>query len=76
MQKAMELGHLVLKNNKIAIDTLEQKGCLRNQAPIVVKADENIPVFVLYNTAWINTDGVVGFFEDIYRKLNSAGKQD
>ncbi|MGZ8559469.1 MAG: L,D-transpeptidase family protein, partial [Chitinophagaceae bacterium] len=31
MEKPMELGHLVLTNNRIAIDTLEQKGCLRNQ---------------------------------------------
>ena len=39
MEKPMELGHLVLKNNPTAIDTLEQKGCLRNQSPITVDAD-------------------------------------
>ncbi|HYM94200.1 MAG TPA: L,D-transpeptidase family protein [Chitinophagaceae bacterium] len=68
VQKAMELGHLVLKDNHIAIDTLEQKGCLRNQSPIIVLADETIPVFVLYNTAWINAAGKVSFSENIYRR--------
>jgi murein L,D-transpeptidase YcbB/YkuD len=46
MEKPMELGHLVLKNNHLALDTLEQKGCLRNQSPIVVHADEHMPVIV------------------------------
>jgi murein L,D-transpeptidase YcbB/YkuD len=58
----------VLKNNAIAIDTLTEKGCLYNQSPIVVPADEPLPVFVLYNTAWIDSVGRVSFFEDIYRK--------
>jgi murein L,D-transpeptidase YcbB/YkuD len=70
VEKAMDLGHLVLKNNKIAIDTLTPKGCLRNQSPIVVPADEIIPVFVLYQTAWFDAAGLAGFHEDIYRKRN------
>jgi murein L,D-transpeptidase YcbB/YkuD len=68
VEKAMELAHLVLKNNSIAIDTLEAKGCLYNQSPIIVPADEIIPVFVLYNTAWVDSTGGVSFSEDIYRK--------
>jgi L,D-transpeptidase YcbB len=71
VEKAMELAHLGLKNNAIAIDTLEEKGCLRNQSPITVTADEIIPVFVLYNTAWINGRGKIGFYEDIYEKEKS-----
>ena len=66
----MDLGHLVLKNNVIAIDTLEQKGCLRNQSPITVKADEQMPVIVWYNPAGIDSTGRVLFFEDIYNKFN------
>ena len=46
MEKPMELGRLVLKNNAIAIDTLEQKGCLRNQSPITVHADDHMPVMM------------------------------
>lgn len=70
MEKPMELGHLILKNNHIAIDTLEQKGCLRNQAPIVVHADEHMPVIVWYNPAGTDTRGNLIFFEDVYEKFN------
>ena len=74
MQKPLELGHLVLKNNAIAIDTLEQKGCLRNQAPITVKADVKMPVIVWYNPAGIDETGRVIFYEDVYDKFNWAKK--
>jgi murein L,D-transpeptidase YcbB/YkuD len=69
MEKPMELGHLVLKNNGIAIDTLEEKGCIRNQAPIVVKADEKMPVIVWYNPAGIDQSGRVIYYEDVYRRF-------
>ena len=69
MEKPFELGHLVLKNNPIAIDTLEQKGCLRNQAPITVAADEHMPVIVWYNPVGIDTTGRLLFFEDVYGKF-------
>jgi L,D-transpeptidase YcbB len=70
MEKPMDLGHLVLKNNQIAIDTLEQKGCLRNQAPIVVPADIHMPVLVWYNPAGIDSTGRVIYYEDIYDKFD------
>ncbi len=70
MQKPMELGHLILKNNPIAIDTLEQKGCLRNQSPLTVPADEKMPVVVWYNPAGIDTTGRVIFYNDVYRKFD------
>jgi L,D-transpeptidase YcbB len=69
MEKPMELGHLILKNNAIAIDTLEQKGCLLNQAPISVKADEHMPLLVWYNPAGVDSTGRVLFFEDVYKKF-------
>jgi L,D-transpeptidase YcbB len=69
MQKPMEIGHLVLRNNQLAIDTLEQKGCLRNQAPIHVKATDPMPVIVWYNPAGIDSTGRVLFFEDVYGKF-------
>jgi L,D-transpeptidase YcbB len=70
MEKPMELGHLVLKNNAVAIDTLEQKGCLANQAPITVHADEHMPVIVWYNPAGVDGEGRLVFFEDVYRKFD------
>jgi L,D-transpeptidase YcbB len=69
VKKAIELAHLVLKDNTIAIDTLEEKGCLNNQRPIIVPASEPIPVFVLYNTAWVDSAGVVRFYENVYNKV-------
>lgn len=69
-EKAMELGRYILKENSIAIDTLTQKGCLKNQSPITVPASENIPVFVLYHTAWIDAEANLRFYEDVYNKFS------
>jgi murein L,D-transpeptidase YcbB/YkuD len=69
MEKPMEMGHMVLKNNPIAIDSLEQKGCLRNQAPVVVRADVHMPVIVWYNPAGIDSAGHLLFYEDVYEKF-------
>lgn len=69
LEKAMELGRYIMRGNTLALDTLSEKGCLRNQAPITVPATEKIPVFVVYHTAWINADGELRFYEDVYRKI-------
>jgi murein L,D-transpeptidase YcbB/YkuD len=70
MEKPMELGHLVLKNNNIAIDTLEQKGCLLNQAPVTVHADEQMPVIVWYNPVDLDSAGRLMYYEDVYEKFS------
>jgi murein L,D-transpeptidase YcbB/YkuD len=75
MEEPMELGRLILKDNSVAIDTLEQKGCLYNQSPVVVQAREKIPVIVWYNPAGIDSDGRVIFFEDVYGKFGWMKKQ-
>ncbi len=69
VEKAIELAHLILKNNAVAIDTLTEKGCLLNQSPITVHADEPMQLFVIYTTAWYY-EGEVKFFEDVYDKMN------
>jgi L,D-transpeptidase YcbB len=74
LQKAMEVANYILKDNAIAIDTITQKGCIKNQAPIIVPATEAVPVFVLYNTAWINETGSISFYDDVYNKF-AATKQ-
>jgi murein L,D-transpeptidase YcbB/YkuD len=76
MENPMAVGHLVLKNNAIAIDTLEQKGCLRNQAPIAVPSDEQMPVVVWYNPAGVDSTGRVLYFEDVYRKFGWMRKKN
>ena len=74
MQNPTALGHLVLKNNSIAIDTLTQKGCLLNQAPIFVRATDPMTVLVWYNPAGIDAYGNLLFFEDVYGKFNWSKK--
>ncbi len=69
MENPTALGHLVFKNNSIAIDTLTQKGCLLTQAPIFVKAIDFMPVLVWYNPAGIDAAGNLLFFEDVYGKF-------
>jgi len=71
MEKPMELGHLILSNNNIAIDTLEAKGCLRNQAPVTVEADEKMPVVVWYNPVDVDETGRVVFYQDVYKKFTN-----
>lgn len=70
MEKPMELGHLVLKNNHVAIDTLTEKGCLKNQSPVTVVADAKMPVIVWYTPAGVDSSGRILFFEDVYKKFN------
>ncbi|MBK7434346.1 MAG: L,D-transpeptidase family protein [Chitinophagaceae bacterium] len=74
MQDPMALGHLVLRNNPGAIDTLEQRGCLRNPSPIVIPADDPMPVIVWYNLVGINDKGSIIFYEDVYGKLSGKRK--
>jgi L,D-transpeptidase YcbB len=68
VEKAMELARLVMKDNTVVIDTLTEKGCLNNQRPVPVPASEKMPVFVLYNTAWVDSAATVRFYGDVYRK--------
>ena len=69
LEKAMEVAHYILGDNTIAIDTLEDKGCLRNQQPVIVPASHQLPVFVLYHTAWFDSSARVVFYEDVYNKF-------
>jgi murein L,D-transpeptidase YcbB/YkuD len=69
VEKAIELAHLILRENTIAIDTLEEKGCLLHQAPVIVPANDPMAVFVIYNPAWIDSDMNVTFSEDVYNKF-------
>jgi murein L,D-transpeptidase YcbB/YkuD len=69
VEKAIELARLLLRDNQVAIDTVTEKGCLRNQSPITIQAGNAVPVFVLYQTAWVDSSGTVGFQQDVYKRL-------
>jgi L,D-transpeptidase YcbB len=69
VQKAKELSHILLKENSIAVDTLDEKTSLLGREPTVLKLQSKIPVLILYNTAWFDIKGDVRFYPDIYSKL-------
>lgn len=70
VEKPIELAHLLLGRNRIAIDTLTAKGCLNQQAPKPVVIEKELSVIILYSTVWYNKEGVVKFYDDVYNKLN------
>lgn len=70
IEKPVELAHLLLGKNRIAIDTLTAKGCLNQQAPKPVGVEKELAVIILYSTVWYNKEGVVKFYDDAYGKLN------
>lgn len=69
VQKANEVARYILKNKSSIIDTLEEKGCPKDQQPITIKSSEKIPVFVLYRTAWVDSTAQTHFYEDIYNRF-------
>jgi murein L,D-transpeptidase YcbB/YkuD len=72
MEHPMDLGYLVLKNNTIAIDTLEQKGCLHNQSPITVPVTVQLPMVVWYNPVGLDKAERLVYYEDIYKRFSWA----
>lgn len=70
VEKPIELAHLLLGRNSIAIDTLTAKGCLNQQAPKIVDVERELPIMVLYSTVWYNKDGEIRFYDDVYDKLD------
>lgn len=70
IEKPVELAHLLLGKNSIAIDTLTVKGCLNQQAPKPVAVEKEVAIIILYSTVWYNKDGTVKFYDDAYGKMN------
>jgi L,D-transpeptidase YcbB len=73
MECPFDMGLLLLKNNRLAIDTLKED--LRNKKPVIIPADQPMPVIVWYNPCGFDETGRVVFFEDVYKKFNRSGKQ-
>ena len=70
VQKARELSHILLKENSIAVDTLDEKASLLGKKPTLLRLPLKVPVLILYNTTWFDMEGDLRFFPDIYSKLN------
>jgi len=69
VEKAKDLAHIILKENSMAVDTLKENENTTSHNPVVLRVDKNIPVLVLYNTAWFNAEGEIRFYPDIYSKF-------
>jgi murein L,D-transpeptidase YcbB/YkuD len=69
VEKPLELARLVLGYNRIAVDTITAKGCLKQQAPLPVRVEKPLPLYVMYSTVWFNRDGEIRFYGDVYGKL-------
>ena len=67
VEKAKELANLILKEDKAwtpqKIDAAMQKG---EEKWVTLK--NKIPVYIGYFTAWVDSEGVVHFYEDIYNR--------
>lgn len=68
VERAKALAYMLLGDNRRAMDTLTEKGCLLNQSPIKVKASMPLPLIVTYQTAWYDTAGEIIFYDDIYSR--------
>jgi murein L,D-transpeptidase YcbB/YkuD len=69
VQKAKELSAYLLKENRIAVDTLDESKQYVGKNPRILSVKNKVPVLVLYNTAWFDAKGTVRFFPDIYSKF-------
>ena len=62
IEKPVELGNAITDNK---IDSNFLRACLKGQDPFPITLQENVPVFVLYNTAAVVAD-TVAYYRDIY----------
>ncbi|HEX6334094.1 MAG TPA: L,D-transpeptidase family protein [Flavisolibacter sp.] len=69
VEKAVDLGRMLLGINRIAIDTLEEKGCQDYQKPVALRPQQQLPVMVIYSTAWYTATGDIVFYDDIYGRM-------
>ncbi|MFT3732728.1 MAG: L,D-transpeptidase family protein [Hyphomicrobium sp.] len=64
--KPMELAKMILKEDKgwdaAKVDELDRSGPLNNEIPIT----KEIPIHIVYFTAWVTDDGKLKTFSDIY----------
>jgi len=70
VEKAMDLARLIAKDQVGSINRMEEEGCLKNQQPVILKADDAMNVFVIYSVAWYDSIGNIIFFDDPYKLTN------
>ncbi len=77
VEKIMPLAHLLLdKKTLMNANKLKEKDSLYGHAPTILSTKEKIPILILYNTAWVDAEGKIGFYEDVYDKLSLQKKDN
>ena len=71
VEQAKALSHFLLKENAVAVDTLNENETGFNHNPIVLGLKDKVPVIVVYQPAWFSKDGTVTFYSDIYGKFTN-----
>lgn len=65
LEQPFELAEYLLKyNNDWNVDSMQN--ALQEEEPVNVTLPEKWPVFLLYQTAWIDEDGLLNFRDDVY----------
>ncbi|HTL10003.1 MAG TPA: L,D-transpeptidase family protein [Chitinophagaceae bacterium] len=68
VEKAVDLARLLLKDRQAIMDSIIQRGCVKDQQPVVLPAEVTMPLFVVYNTAWTDAGLQVKFYYNVYNK--------
>jgi L,D-transpeptidase YcbB len=74
VQKAKELARLILKEDSLAVDTLDENASPLNYKPGTLRFAGTIAVIVLYNTAWFNASGTLKYHPDIYGLMRNRSE--
>ncbi|SEL40323.1 Murein L,D-transpeptidase YcbB/YkuD [Chitinophaga rupis] len=66
VEEAAVLARILLKEQAVVIDTLITRAASPTGKPITFPLTEPAWVFILYNTAWLNEEEQLRFYDDVY----------
>lgn len=66
VEEAAAVARILLKDRGVVMDSLIAKGASPTGKPITFSITEPARVFILYSTAWINEQGQLRFYDDVY----------
>ncbi|SFD83288.1 Murein L,D-transpeptidase YcbB/YkuD [Chitinophaga sp. CF118] len=70
VEEAMALARLVMPARANEINHLAEMKKTSDGKPVIMKLKDPIPVFVLYQVAWPDENGMIRFFKDVYGKYD------
>ena len=68
MEKPLEMGKWLFKNNPIALDSIDLSKCYNNPKPIPIPVTNNSVMIVWYSLIDFDEKGNVHFYKNIYNK--------